>query len=239
MNKVAVDPVLSHGLEQLGLSLSAAQTGQLMAYLDLLQKWGKVYNLTAVREPGEMLTHHLLDSLAVVPAVQRQRVEWKARQDRQVCQEGGVARPFKVLDVGSGAGLPGVVLAVTLPEIQVVCVDAVAKKTAFIQQAALALKLTNLKARHARVETLTDPFEVVTSRAFASLTDFTQWTRQALAPEGVWMAMKGKRPDDELAALDPQQTAVFHVEPLTVPGLDAERCLVWLKPKAGPQLAIT
>jgi 16S rRNA (guanine527-N7)-methyltransferase len=124
--------------------------------------------------------------------------------------------------------LPGVVSAICRPEIRVDCVDTVAKKAAFIQQAAVALKLPNLRGLHARVETLTQPYDVVSSRAFASLVDFINWSAGALAEEGVWLAMKGKRPDEEMAAL-PATVEMFHVEQLQVPGLDAERCIVWLK----------
>ena len=131
--------------------------------------------------------------------------------------------------MGSGGGLPGVVIAICCPEIAVTCVDAVAKKAAFVQQAAGELGLGNLVGRHARVEAVCEPFDVIVSRAFASLTDFVNWSRGALAEQGVWLAMKGKRPDDEIAAL-PAGAEVFHVEPLQVPGLDAERCLVWLRP---------
>lgn len=208
---------LQAGLEQLGLTLAADQIDQLLAYLDLLQKWNRVYNLTAVREPAEMLTHHLLDSLAAVAPLRR--------------HTGGQA--VRLLDVGSGGGLPGVVIAITCPEIAVSCVDTVGKKAAFIQQAAATLKLPNLQGLHARVETLRAEegggFDVVCARAFASLPDFTTWSRAALQPGGVWMAMKGKHPAEEIAALGPN-VAVFHVEPLVVPGLDAERCIVWLKP---------
>jgi 16S rRNA (guanine527-N7)-methyltransferase len=136
-----------------------------------------------------------------------------------------------LLDVGSGAGLPGVVIAICCPDVRVDCVDTVAKKAAFIQQVAAALKLPNLRGLHARVESLTEPCDVVSSRAFASLVDFTTWSRQALAPTGVWMALKGKHPADEIAAL-PADIEVFHVEPLTVPGLGAERCVLWLRPRA-------
>jgi len=130
--------------------------------------------------------------------------------------------------VGSGGGLPGVVIAIGCPDIDVTCVDAVGKKAAFVQQVAGALGLSNLHGRHGRVEAIAGPFDVVTSRAFASLADFTAWSDGALAEGGVWLAMKGRRPDDEIAALPPAVT-VFHVEPLTVPGLEAERCLVWLR----------
>jgi 16S rRNA (guanine527-N7)-methyltransferase len=211
--------LLTDGLVRLGLTLTVSQVDQLMAYLALLQKWNRVYNLTAVRDPGEMLTHHLLDSLAAVVPLRRQ----------------AAGRALRLLDVGSGGGLPGVVIAITCPELDVSCVDTVGKKAAFIQQAAATLKLPHLHGVHARVETLRADegagFDVIASRAFASLADFTAWSRAALNPGGVWMAMKGKDPVDEIAAL-PADVAVFHVEPLSVPGLDAERCIVWLKPLA-------
>ena len=133
-----------------------------------------------------------------------------------------------LLDVGSGAGLPGVVIAIVCPEVQVTCVDTVAKKAAFIQQVAVSLKLPNLKGLHARVETLTQAFDIVCSRAFASLLDFTTWSRAALASDGVWLAMKGKLPEQEMQVL-PKDVKVFHVEPLHVPGLDANRCIVWMR----------
>jgi 16S rRNA (guanine527-N7)-methyltransferase len=126
--------------------------------------------------------------------------------------------------------LPGVVFAICCPQLTVHCVDTVAKKAAFIQQAAASLHLPNLTGIHARVESLTGPYAVVSSRAFAALADFTAWSRSAIAADGVWLAMKGKQPDDEIAALDAQIAQVFHVEPLTVPGLDAQRCIVWLRP---------
>jgi 16S rRNA (guanine527-N7)-methyltransferase len=133
--------------------------------------------------------------------------------------------------VGSGAGLPGVVIAACCPQIQVDCVDAVAKKAAFVQQAALELKLANLRGLHARVEQVAGPYEVVCSRAFASLADFTCWSSGALASEGIWLAMKGKRPDEEIAAL-PSGVEVFHVEQVEVPGLAAQRCVVWMRKAA-------
>jgi 16S rRNA (guanine527-N7)-methyltransferase len=212
------EAVLRAGLDTLGLSLSDAQVVQLLDYQNLIGKWNKVYNLTAVRDPAEMLTHHLLDSLAAVAPLQKH------------VQGRGLAAA-SLLDVGSGAGLPGVVLAICCPTLAVTCVDTVGKKAAFIKQAALALGLGNLTGLHARVETITQPFDVICSRAFASLVDFTSWSQAALAPGGVWMALKGKHPAEELALLPPG-VAVFHVEPLVVPGLDAERCIIWLK-KAG------
>ncbi|MDH4482086.1 MAG: 16S rRNA (guanine(527)-N(7))-methyltransferase RsmG [Rhodoferax sp.] len=207
---------LRAGLDELTLVLDDAQLAALLDYMALIQKWTKVYNLTAVREPRDMLTHHVLDSLAVVRPL---------RQQLAALELGPAVR---VLDVGAGAGLPGVVLAICFPEMAVHCVDTVAKKAAFVQQVAVSLKLANLRGIHARVESLTAPYDVVCSRAFASLADFTQWSRAALAPGGMWMAMKGKHPEAELATLTPD-VAVFHVEPLQVPGLDAERCLAWMR----------
>jgi 16S rRNA (guanine527-N7)-methyltransferase len=140
-----------------------------------------------------------------------------------------------LLDVGSGGGLPGVVIAICCPTVRVTCVDAVSKKAAFVQQVAASLKLPNLKGVHARVETLTEHFDVVCSRAFASLPDFVTWSAAALKDAGVWMAMKGKLPTEEMDAL-PIFAKVFHVEQLQVPGLDAERCMIWMK-KAPSSLA--
>jgi len=212
----AVDE-LRQGMHALGLHLADGQINRLLDFLALLQKWNKVYNLTAVRDPQDMLTHHLLDSLAAVAPLRR-----------HVQGQGGAAR---LLDVGSGGGLPGLVFAICCPEIDVSCVDTVAKKAAFVQQAAAALQLPNLHGIHARVETLAGPFNVVSCRAFASLADFTTWSREALAPTGVWLAMKGRHPQDEIDAL-PAGVQVFHVEPLAVPGLQAERCIVWMRPVA-------
>lgn len=214
--KSATSISLEEGVSQIGLSLENSQLELLRAYLAMLQKWNKVYNLTAVRDPVDMVTHHLLDSLAVIPALLRQR--------------GGAARSsFKLLDVGSGGGLPGAVIAICCPDITVSCVDTVAKKAAFQQQIALELRLKNLRGIHARVENLVDPQDVVCSRAFASLTDFTAWTRNSIKPEGVWMALKGKNPGEEIRDLPPA-VEVFHVEQIIVPSLDAERCIVWMKP---------
>ena len=206
--------LLQQSALQLGVDLDAAQLDLLLRYLDLIQKWNKVYNLTALRDPADMLTHHLLDSLAVLAPLRR-----------HTQGQGG-----RLLDVGAGAGLPGVVIAICCPELAVTCVDTVAKKAAFIQQVAAELKLPNLRGLHARVESLAEPYDVISSRAFASLADFTAWSAGALAPGGVWLAMKGKCPDDEIAVL-PSAVEVFHVEQLTIPGLGAERCIVWLRKK--------
>ncbi|MDP1740586.1 MAG: 16S rRNA (guanine(527)-N(7))-methyltransferase RsmG [Polaromonas sp.] len=212
------EPELRAGLDALQLSLNDIQRGQLLDYLELIAKWTQVYNLTAVRDPSEMLTHHVLDSLAAIPPLRRHLAEAGLSQAR-------------LLDVGSGAGLPGVVMAICCPELAVSCVDTVAKKAAFIRQAALSLKLPNLAGLHARVENLNQPFDVICSRAFASLPDFTLWSAGSLAPGGVWLAMKGKYPADEISAL-PAPVEVFHVEQLLVPGLNAERCIVWMRQKA-------
>lgn len=213
---------LQQGASALGMVLTGAQASTLLAYLALIARWNRVYNLTALRRPDEMLTHHLLDSLAVVPALQRHLAHV------------GLTAGARLLDVGSGAGLPGVVLAIVMPQLSVTCIDTVGKKASFIQQVAAELGLPQLRSQHARVEAWgghvgEPPFDVVTSRAFSSLADFVALTRGHLAPNGAWMAMKGKRPDEEQQAL-PSETDVFHVEQLQVPALDAERCLVWMRP---------
>ena len=200
------------GLAALQLALAPTQIAQLLAYLDLIQKWNRVYNLTAVRDPAEMLTHHVLDSLAVVNPLRRQLA--------------GQAVDF--LDVGSGAGLPGVAVAICCPEIRVDCMDAVAKKAAFVQQVAAELGLANLKGLHGRVENSKQRYAVVACRAFASLAEFAALTDAALSEEGVWLAMKGKTPAAEMAVLPPK-VEVFHVEQLDVPELNAERCIVWMR----------
>jgi 16S rRNA (guanine527-N7)-methyltransferase len=209
--KLAED--LAQGLAALNLPLSATQQGLLLDYLALLAKWSKVYNLTAVREPESMLRLHLLDSLAALPPLLRHT-------------QGAATR---VLDVGSGGGLPGSAFAIAAPELSITCVDTVAKKTRFITQVAAELSLKNLQSEHARVEEMkAAPFPVITSRAFASLPDFVKLSRSLLAPGGVWMALKGQHPADEIAAL-PADIEVFHVEQLQVPGLDAQRCIIWMR----------
>lgn len=212
MSRADLERGLEGGLAALGLDLAAERRAQLLDYLELIQKWNRVYNLTAVRDPREMLTQHLLDSLAVVTPLRR--------------HTGGA--PCSLLDVGAGAGLPGVVIAIACPEIRVDCVDTVAKKAAFLQQVAVTLKLPNLRGLHDRVERLAGPYDVIASRAFASLADFVGWSGAALAPQGVWMAMKGRHPEEELAALPPE-VAMFHVEQLRVPNFEGERCLVWMR----------
>ena len=210
---MSMESGLRQGLSELSLSLDDEQIARLLAYLELLQKWNRVYNLTAVRDPQQMLTHHLLDSLAAVPPLQAYRRQHAVHS---------------LLDVGSGGGLPGVVFAICCPDLQVHCVDTVGKKAAFIQTAAAQLRLPNLKSIHARVEQLQDRYDLISSRAFATLADFTAWSRQALAEDGCWMALKGKHPQQEIEALA-QDITVFHVEQLQVPQLYAERCIVWMR----------
>jgi 16S rRNA (guanine527-N7)-methyltransferase len=216
----ALPPVLS----SLHLSLSDEQQCKLAAYMVLLAHWNSTFNLTALRDPQDMLSHHLTDCLAVLAPLAQQLAQRSAATAAE-----GASLPTKLLDVGSGGGLPGVVLAICCPTVQVTCVDTVGKKAAFIRQVAAELKLPNLKAEHARVEQLKGRYDLITSRAFASLLDFVTLTKELLAEGAVWMAMKGKQPDEELAVL-PSGVNVFHVEQLNVPGLDAQRCLVWMRP---------
>jgi 16S rRNA (guanine527-N7)-methyltransferase len=207
----------------LGLTLSATERQRLLAYLALIQRWTKVYNLTAVRNTGEMFTHHLLDCLAVV-------LPLRAGTGTGAAGQGNL----RLLDVGSGAGLPGVILAMLNPAWQVTCVDAVAKKAAFIRQVAAELGLPNLHGIHGRVEATgtfkTPEFDLITSRAFASILDFTSLTRPLLAPQGQWAAMKANLSAEERAAI-PSTVEMFHVEQLVVPELNEKRCLVWLRPR--------
>ena len=217
MQPEVLRPALADACARLGLEADAVLLDRLLAYLALLVRWNATYNLTAVRAHQEMLTQHLADCLAVVGPLRRQL---------------GAGSDRRLLDVGSGGGLPGVVLAAVEPHWEVTCVDTVGKKAAFIRQAAVELGLRNLRSEHARVEALkAAPFDLITSRAFASLGDFVQLTRALVKPGGVWAAMKGRDPQDERAAL-PSGIDVFHVEPLKVPGLDAERCLVWMRETA-------
>ena len=223
----ALRPALDEAARTLGLTLTTRQQDQLLAYGALIQRWTQVYNLTAVRTTAEMFTHHLLDCLAVVRPIADQLAAARAATG---ALPDGAAR---ILDVGSGAGLPGVVLAVTHPEWQVTCVDAVAKKVTFIRQAGAELSLPNLTAVHARVEAKgvwpDGGFDLITSRAFASMRDFVTLTSPLLrAGSGTWAAMKAHLSEAELGEL-PHDVEMFHVEPIRVPGLDAERCLVALR----------
>ena len=204
--------LVSRGAAELALPLAASDIDRLIAYVRLIERWTTTYNLTAIRDPRSMVVQHILDCLAAAAALGRHR---------------GEGRIERLVDVGSGAGLPGVVIAVAFPDREITCIDSVGKKAAFITQAAGALGLRNVKALHARVESIADRFDVIASRAFASLSEFVAATGHLLKDSGTWMAMKGKTPADELASLPEGLT--FHVEPLIVPNLAAERCLIWIE----------
>lgn len=197
---------LPAGLAELGIELPDTAQQQLLAFRDLLLKWNKTYNLTALRDPEQAISHHLLDSLAILPHV----------------------GDGNLLDVGSGGGLPGIPLAIARPALSVSMVDTVQKKATFLQQAAIELGLKNVVAHHARVEEMSGQYAQISSRAFAELKLFVELTRHLLAPGGRWLAMKGVRPDDEIAAL-PTDIVVEKIIPLRVPGLAAERHLILLK----------
>lgn len=199
-------------VRELSLAVLPEQKQRLLDYIDLLVKWNQTYNLTAIRDPARMLSHHILDCLAVLPSLRR--------------EVGGLSS-VRVLDVGSGAGLPGVVIGIMEPGWSVTCVDSVGKKAAFVRHVIGSLRLPGIQAMHDRVEALTDRYDVVASRAFASLDNFTRQTRPALANDGMWVAMKGRVPKEEIDEL-PGDIRVFHVEHLNVPGL-AERSLIWMK----------
>ena len=208
---LSLDLQLRSGLQALSLELSTDQQKKLLDFLALLLKWNKVYNLTSIRQADDMLTHHVMDCLAAVAAVMHEAPDAKT-----------------LLDVGSGGGLPSVVFAIVCPHLQVTAVDAVAKKSAFIETVAHTLKLSNLKGIHSRVELLEETFDLVVSRAFASLKDFTAWSDKALRTGGKWAAMKGKIPEEEMAEL-PANIQIQGIQTLNVPDLEAQRCLIWLK----------
>jgi 16S rRNA (guanine527-N7)-methyltransferase len=205
---------LAAGIAALGLTPDATQIDQLNRYVELLLTWNRVYNLSAIRSSEEVGAYHLLDSLVVAPVLHRLRLE-----------------QARLLDVGSGGGLPGVPLAITCPQLAVTVLDSVGKKCAFLTQVKLELRLVNLDVVHARVERWrAAPFAVIVSRAFASLRDFTGWTRHLLAADGLWLALKGPNYQPELAAL-PADIEVIEALPLTVPGLNAERYALLLRPR--------
>ena len=197
---------LAAGLAELGLNLPEEVQHKLLAFRDLLLKWNKTYNLTALRDPAQAISHHLLDSLTILPHV-------------------GAG---DLLDVGSGGGLPGIPLAIARPALSVSMVDTVQKKTTFLQQGVIELALKNVTVHHARVEAMQGQYAQISSRAFAEIGLFISLTRHLLAPNGRWLAMKGVRPDDELKAL-PADITVEAIIPLAVPGLEAERHLIILK----------
>lgn len=200
----------------LGLDLSVEQERALLTYLEQLQRWNRSYNLTAVRDPEQMLVQHVFDSLSIIPSINKELYKNTVNK--------------VVVDVGSGAGLPGVVLAIMCPDATVHCVDTVEKKATFIRYVAGVLRLSNLQAHHARVEKLPS-FEagLVVSRAFSSLVDFVTLAGRHVAEKGLMLAMKGREPTEEIEELSSKTSwRVAHIEPLQVPDLDAQRCLVWL-----------
>jgi len=205
----ALQQLLADGIADMQLDVTQAQQNQLMDYLALMFKWNSVYNLTSLRDPVQMVTHHLLDSLAAVPAFKD---------------------ATNVLDVGSGGGLPGIVLAITRPDMKVSMIDTVHKKTAFLTQVKAELGLANVTVYTMRVEQLqvSDKFDVITSRAFADLSDFVNWSAHLLADQGQYIALKGTAPRDEQERV-PQEWKVTKVEPLQVPRLGAERHLVHIQ----------
>ncbi len=206
MNEAAL---LDRGLAELGLDLPPDARTRLLAFAALLGKWNRVYNLTAIRSPAQAITHHLLDSLSVLPHL------------------GGIRR---LADIGSGGGLPGIVLAIARPDLQISSIETVGKKASFQQQAKIELDLTNFTPIHARVEDVVpeEPYDAVISRAFSETADFVRLTRHLLGPGGRFLAMKGVYPRDELASL-PDDVRIIDTCPLTVPGLDAERHLIILE----------
>ncbi len=208
---------LAAGLNDLSLLQSPAQQQALLDYIRLLGKWNRVYNLTAVREPEQMLTQHVLDCLAALPFVKKH------------CPQ----QELVLLDVGAGGGLPSVVFAIACPDWKVTAVDTVAKKAAFIRTTAHALSLANLQAVHSRVESMSGEFDLVTCRAYASLRDFCESSHHLLKPGGMWMAMKAKLTNEEAADLPPG-VLIEKIHPLQVPGLQADRCLVWMRDLRSP-----
>jgi len=208
-NSMLLAGELQRGINQLGLKIGSDTQAKLLDYLALMVKWNKVYNLTAIRDPQQMVSHHLLDSLAVLPHLGAGR--W--------------------LDVGCGAGLPGLVIAICQPDWSVTLLDSNSKKTGFVQQAVIELGLRNVQVRCARVEDFQaiEKFDGIISRAFTELGDFLRITRHLIAPLGRWVAMKGL-PEHELPGV-PADCQVVNVIPLSVPGLDAARCLVIATPR--------
>jgi len=195
--------ILQQGLQLLDIEYDENQLQALLQFIKLIEKWNKSYNLTAVRERDEMARLHILDSLTVLPFIHGNRVA----------------------DIGTGAGLPGIPLAIFLPDVEFVLVDSNSKKTRFVQQAILELKLNNVTVVHSRVENFQPDslFSSVMMRAFASLQDIMQLSKHLIGPQGVLLAMKGHRPDDEeIETL----SVPYSVVPLNVPGVEAERCLI-------------
>jgi len=211
---------LAHALKVLDTPATSHQQATLLRYLSELLRWNKTYNLTAIRDPDQALVHHIFDSLSLVDPILKELVLYPAKLST-------------IVDVGSGGGLPGVILAIMLPSVQVTCVDAVEKKSIFVRQMASVLDLPNLTAQHARIETL-EPLHsaIVTSRAFASLEDFAQFAGRHVREGGVLLAMKGRPPTEEINALQALTSwTAYKVQPLIVPELESQRCLVWMQRK--------
>lgn len=201
---------LQSGLAAMGLSLTEAQQNKLLEYVGLLTKWNKTYNLTALRDESLMISHHLLDSLTLLPYIEGAQT---------------------MLDVGSGGGQPGIPAAICRPDLQITLLDANTKKTSFLQQAVIELGLDKVRVVSGRVEAVQDfQADVITSRAFAELADFVNWTAHLLTDNGYWAAMKGVFPHEEIERL-PDFVQVEKVEELYVPQLDAERHMVVLRKK--------
>lgn len=208
-DRALLSQVLAEGIAEMKLDVSPAQQDKLMDYLALMNKWNSVYNLTSLRDPMQMVTHHLLDSLAAVPAFAGAR---------------------NVLDVGAGGGLPGVVLAITRPDMKVSMIDTVHKKTAFLKQVKAELELANVTVHTMKVQDLqvNDKFDVITSRAFADLSDFLDWSGHLLADGGRFIALKGTAPAEEQERIPPEWR-ITGLQPLQVPRLGAERHLVFVE----------
>ncbi len=208
-DRAALAQVLAEGIDEMKLDVNPAQQEKLLDYLALMNKWNSVYNLTSLRDPMQMVTHHLLDSLAAVPAFSEAR---------------------NVLDVGAGGGLPGIVLAISRPDMKVSMIDTVHKKTAFLKQVKAELELANVTVYTMKVQDLEvgDRFDVITSRAFADLTDFLNWSGHLLAQGGKFIALKGTAPAEEQERI-PAEWKISGLQPLQVPRLGAERHLVFVE----------
>lgn len=203
---------LAQGVAAMRLTISDEQQNNLLNYLYLLKKWNKTYNLTALRNESQMLSHHVLDSLTLLPYLTNAR---------------------SLIDVGSGGGMPGIPVAICCPDLELTLVDANSKKTTFLQQAVIELGLKNVAVRTQRVENILDKqVDIVTSRAFAALVDFVSWTRHLLNERGYWLAMKGVYPHMELCML-PEDIHVYQIDEVSVPTINAERHIVLLRPKQG------
>jgi 16S rRNA (guanine527-N7)-methyltransferase len=211
-DRAALAQVLLEGVTEMKLEITPAQQEKLLDYLALMNKWNSVYNLTSLRDPMQMVTHHLLDSLAAVPAFAGAR---------------------NVLDVGAGGGLPGIVLAISRPDMKVSMIDTVHKKTAFLKQVKAELELSNVSVYTMKVQELevSDKFDVITSRAFADLTDFLNWSGHLLAEGGKFIALKGTAPAEEQERI-PAEWKISGLQPLQVPRLGAERHLIFVERSA-------